>query len=543
MEENIEEQIIAESSNETLSDLRELTIQCRALLHQLSFINRPTHTDRAEASDLMASFNIWAANMGVFRTGRQSLTFRLKSAPDISKLVQQLLVALKRNLAGLKPVGQSSEVFSNTIVTKLDLKRLNPGWNKAQRAGSVASVQIPASRFPSIPKLDPGGISFTCPYCFLICPAKEASGQSQWRSHLIHDFEPFFCVFDDCSSPFTCADTYTGWLAHMRDAHTQPEWYCWHCKTASYPLSPFSTSEELEDHLKNHHREEITDSLRSTLVKHSMIRDQYALHECPFCNGFPEEIEKNYRNRDSEQARESLSKHVRDHLVSVALILAPLETGESGGELDDTKSEAQRDNNSERDFDGVGDTYELECGKSSCDCKDNPDHDGWEMKDMRAASDITQLWRYILDEKMSGNWMNPTQEPSTTRVKLNQLPQRPPSPIVKSPNFDKRDASQKGHSSTLSNMATMASIYRSRGQWDAAEKLEMEVMETSSAVLGPEHSATLNSVANLASIYQIQTRWKEAELLLTRPSQPGFDIPKTKTMERSRVVAFAGNRN
>ncbi|KAI1739865.1 hypothetical protein F4680DRAFT_126310 [Xylaria scruposa] len=512
MEENVEEQIIAQTSNETLSGLRELTIECRSLLHQLS-----VDTNKVEAEDLMASFNIWAANMGVFSEGRQSLTFRLKSAPDISKLVQQLLVALKRDLgkvllrtdseedsspnsdsddssdrsstssyrqfqafedeevplppqitiwtpvqniitslrqlaltvrlAGaqhrqeriqrfknldrnketcqlferyarqtvdfqfpnasqilrertavsiatrrarflyleqhqkkistlnepapelhpnevtgdeqeissvlhpkLKRAGSSrsvvqpSEVLSSTIVTKLDLKQPNPNWNKIQRAESVSSVKIPTSAFPSIPKLDPGGTSFTCPYCLLVCPAKEGSGHSQWRNHLIHDFEPFFCIFDDCSSPFICADTYTGWLAHMRDEHTQPEWHCWYCKNASPSPNPFSASVNLESHLKKHHREEVPDSLRPTLVKHSMIHDQHALRECPFCGGFPEEIEKKHHNRDSEQARESLTKHVRDHLIHVALILAPLGTGEPpdselDGEFDDTKSE------------------------------------------------------------------------------------------------------------------------------------------------------------------------------------------------------------
>ena len=60
------------------------------------------------------------------------------------------------------------------------------------------------------------------------------------------------------------------------------------------------------------------------------------MQDCPFRGGFPEEIEKDHPNRDCKQARESLSKHVRDHLVSVTLILAPLETGEPGSELSDT---------------------------------------------------------------------------------------------------------------------------------------------------------------------------------------------------------------
>ncbi|KAI0446278.1 hypothetical protein F4803DRAFT_568292 [Xylaria telfairii] len=618
METNNEESTIAQTSDETLSDLRELSIQCRELLHHLSVNNRPTSTDGAEARELMANFNTWAANMGVFREGLQSLNSRLKSAPDISKLVQQLLIALQRSLekillrmgnkddspstsesddssdrsstssrrqdqtfggdkacfsprstvwtsihntiTGLRQleltvrqagaqhrqeridcfknlprneqvhklfedcarqkvdylfpkvsevlqkrmvvsivtrrarflyleqhqkktstlnepapelpqnkaakkeeemilpttrhgqkkaaysmlITQPSEVLSNTVVTKLDLKRLNLDPNKTRSAESVSSAKISTGTFPSVPKLDPGGISFTCPYCFLVCPAKEASGQSQWMRHLIYDFELFFCVFDDCSSPFTCAGTYTGWLAHMRDTHTQPTWHCWHCKTAASSSGPFLTPGELESHLEKHHQEEATDPFRPTLIKHSMIRDQYALQECPFCGGFPEEIEKKYDNRICKQARESLSKHVRDHLISVALILAPVETGELGSELDDTKSEAQRDNDSERSLHNVGNTYELECMNNSCDCQDirknsvlnwsiGPDHNDLEMKDMQAVSKISQLWRDILDEKMSDDRTDATLYSFAAKAQLEQSHLRPSS--VESPSL------------------------------------------------------------------------------------------------------------
>ncbi|KAI1453987.1 hypothetical protein F4805DRAFT_441186 [Annulohypoxylon moriforme] len=594
MEENDEEPKIDQTSDKTLSDLRDLSIQCRALLHQLPANAGP------EAGELMASFNIWTANMGVFREGRQSLTSRLKSAPEISELVQQLLTALKRDLEKIafrldskesssasesddssdrssissykqpqvsenleafpprttiwtsiqntitslrqlalavrragaqhrqeriqrfKNIERNKEVYqliercarqkvdhmfpnasevlrkrmaesiatrrtrfsyleqhqkktstlnepapelqqdetnerkegtalpkielaqqrianlesrmrpqpsivlSATAVTKLDLRGLNPTKNKLKRTESVSSVKISTGKFPSMPKLDSGHTSFTCPYCFLVCPAKEASGESQWMSHLIHDFEPFFCVFDECTSPFTCTDMYTGWLAHMRETHTQPEWHCWHCKTSS-SSGPFSTPSELESHLESHHREEITESLRPTLVKHSMIHDQHPLQECPFCGGFPEEIEKTYPDRDGKQSHEALEKHVRDHLVSVALILAPVEMGESGDELDDTKSNAQRDDDSERDLDGVGDTYELQCQNTSCDCKeesgfDCPENDAWEVADVQAVSNITQLWQYILSEKTSGEGADPTLEAFAANSQLDISP-------------------------------------------------------------------------------------------------------------------------
>lgn len=78
----------------------------------------------------------------------------------------------------LKPRVQQSEILSNTVNTKLDPQRLEPTPNK--RAESVSSVKISTNAFPPRPKLDPTGTSFSCPYCFMICPAKEISGQREW---------------------------------------------------------------------------------------------------------------------------------------------------------------------------------------------------------------------------------------------------------------------------------------------------------------------------------------------------------------------------
>lgn len=87
-----EKRHVPQLSEERLSDLRELSIRCRELLHQLSI------HDGARVRDQMASFNIWAANMGVFREGQQSIAHRLSSAPETSKLIQQLLEVLRRDI-------------------------------------------------------------------------------------------------------------------------------------------------------------------------------------------------------------------------------------------------------------------------------------------------------------------------------------------------------------------------------------------------------------------------------------------------------------
>lgn len=189
----------------------------------------------------------------------------------------------------------------------------------------------------------------------------------------------------------------------MRDTHTQPEWHCWHCKTGRQ----FSNSADLETHLEILHQEEVTDSLRPTLVKHSMVRDQPVLQDCPFCGGYPEEIEKDDPDRNGKRAREALEKHVRDHLIAVSMILAPVEKGGADGELDDTQSEAQRGNDSERDLDGLTEAYDIQCPNDSCDCREretnsvldwstDAGHRPEEIEDMQM---VIQLWQEIWDEK------------------------------------------------------------------------------------------------------------------------------------------------
>ena len=70
------------------------------------------------------------------------------------------------------------------------------------------------------------------------------------------------------------------------------------------------------------------------------------------------------------------------------------------------------------------------------------------------------------------------------------------------------------HPSTLTSMANLASTYRNQGRWKEAEELEVQVMETSSRVLGQEHPSTLTSMANLAFTWKSQGRNHEAILLL-----------------------------
>ncbi|CAJ0549768.1 Ff.00g033810.m01.CDS01 [Fusarium sp. VM40] len=580
MDDQVDDSSVLPTSKQTLSGIRELSIRCRDLLNQMSTLD--SITDAADARDIMTSFNIWAANLGIFDEGRLSVAYRLKDAPQVSHLTEKLLIELERYLedvitmiktgtyydgtssasesensstcsstpsyrlvessdddeplpgqskgsniwasiedtmTGLRQLGLSirlagtqhrqervsrfkklngpmydmferlarekidhnfnkasetlrkrmaesiatrrvrfmylekhqnklstlsspepplqdskriaehtiysaqpqlgsqnaeglptfepralfSQILSETVPTEYNTKEIRPIQKAPERGGSVASVVL-NSALPPIPKLDPGGASFACPFCFLVCPANEARGYERWKNHLIHDFEPFFCVYDECSSPFSCSDTFTGLLAHMRDAHTQPKWRCWHCNTTSSPKM-FSSADELNDHLENCHSTEVKDSLRSTVLEHSIVSTQHALRDCPFCGGFPIEIEERPSHQDREEALEKLEKHVREHLANVALILAPRETGEPVDTMSDSISDAKAGKNSERDVEGIDEDNELQCLNVSCDCheteKDSANR--WpaycEIEDESEIERITELWNVISEEK------------------------------------------------------------------------------------------------------------------------------------------------
>ncbi|KAJ6060697.1 hypothetical protein N7444_002551 [Penicillium canescens] len=91
-----------------------------------------------------------------------------------------------------------------------------------------------------------------------------------------------------------------------------------------------------------------------------------------------------------------------------------------------------------------------------------------------------------------------------------------------------------GHADTLKSMANLAVTYRSQGRWEEAEQLQVQVMETHKTKLGDGHPDTLASIANLASTYWNQGRWEEAEqlelqVMETSKTKLGEDHPSTLT--------------
>ncbi|KAK3364215.1 hypothetical protein B0T25DRAFT_529588 [Lasiosphaeria hispida] len=63
-------------------------------------------------------------------------------------------------------------------------------------------------------------------------------------------------------------------------------------------------------------------------------------------------------------------------------------------------------------------------------------------------------------------------------------------------------------------MASLAVTLWNQGRWEEAEKLEVQVMETSKTKLGANHPDTLSSMANLAFTWKGQGRHADALALM-----------------------------
>ncbi|KAK4194959.1 hypothetical protein QBC40DRAFT_311056 [Triangularia verruculosa] len=99
------------------------------------------------------------------------------------------------------------------------------------------------------------------------------------------------------------------------------------------------------------------------------------------------------------------------------------------------------------------------------------------------------------------------------------------------------------HPDTLTSIGNLASTYRHQGWWEEVEKLDlqeeaeklfMQVIETFKTKLGADHPDTLRSMANLASTYRHQGWWEEAEklevqVMETSKTKLGVDHPSTLT--------------
>src|SRR2546421_8332751 len=117
----------------------------------------------------------------------------------------------------------------------------------------------------------------------------------------MQDFEPYFCTFDQCKAPFDISNSFDGLLDHLQS----------HLPVRHHVDDPNGkhreyVEEEFEDHINSHGN--VSDEVMATLKEVSRKKGAFLFESCPFCGGYPDDLEKRFPNRDTLDAQKELRK-------------------------------------------------------------------------------------------------------------------------------------------------------------------------------------------------------------------------------------------
>lgn len=179
----------------------------------------------------------------------------------------------------------------------------------------------------------------------------------------MQDFEPYFCIFDNCNAPFEVPNTFQGLLSHLQ-GHCPERWYI---QTPDGQRLEFEDEKAFEAQILE--QEACPETLMSTLKHISRQRAPLFLDNCPFCGGYPDTIEKLFPDRRSLDAQHALRKHIKEHMHNIALFLPPYRDELwKGAEVADTNSSVDIRPQSARALDDTISQIST-CDREECDCK------------------------------------------------------------------------------------------------------------------------------------------------------------------------------
>ncbi|ROW15179.1 hypothetical protein VPNG_03035 [Cytospora leucostoma] len=267
----------------------------------------------------------------------------------------------KRSIDNSPPRDQLKVKAAQTTATKITKLDVRPQSKQKQPAESVASVALKNPGFPPPPPLD--GSSFQCPYCRLEFRASEAQ-KDRWRMHVINDFEPYFCTIEDCKAPFDVPNTFNGLLSHLQE-HNEERF---HVNLPDGEHGELSES-DFENYITRHG--EWSEEMRSTIKEASRHKAAYLFQMCPFCGGIPDILMKRFPDVDTPEYQMELRKHVKEHMLILALFLQPYREDFDNRTI--TTSAHTRRTNPEQIVEDPSEFYSV-CDEPECDCKKEGEH-------------------------------------------------------------------------------------------------------------------------------------------------------------------------
>ncbi|CZR68612.1 uncharacterized protein PAC_18511 [Phialocephala subalpina] len=276
----------------------------------------------------------------------------------LAQLLQKQEPPKRLNIPVRRLLQDQRTIYSATENTKLEMRPLP---RREERVESVASIALRHPGFPPRPRSS--GASFQCPYCRLEFRAREAD-EDRWSQHVMQDFEPYFCTWEGCTTPFDVPNTFDGLLAHLQD-HLEERY---HVDMPDGEHKEFN-EKEFEEHVARHGK--VSNEMLVTMKEASQRKGAFLFESCPFCGGYPDVLEK--LDPDTPEAQKELRRHIKQHMQDIALFLPP-HREDTVNEDDEFKSSIVTRRSVGHSDLGVPDDFITVCGREGCDCKDKGKH-------------------------------------------------------------------------------------------------------------------------------------------------------------------------
>ncbi|KAL3477431.1 hypothetical protein BJX99DRAFT_257460 [Aspergillus californicus] len=248
------------------------------------------------------------------------------------------LTASKTRKKELVTVRQVASVMTATTAQPDRMKRAR----SIKSAISVADAEVECNQeaLPLPPKVPLNAVEHECPFCYMVCPLEDLSGD-RWKKHVIQDIMPYFCVLEECPTPNTLFESGLGWLKHMKTQHVVTSWTC---MDDSHDTTLFFDSDSaFKDHMHACHihafPEDELDEIAA--ASYQQLPVDNVITNCPFCSP----------DVDINLPSENIINHLAEHLVSLAQISISWQMDGEGNESHSSRATSLSDDIHTRSYD------------------------------------------------------------------------------------------------------------------------------------------------------------------------------------------------
>jgi hypothetical protein len=128
---------------------------------------------------------------------------------------------------------------------------------------------------------------------------------------------PYICILDDCLKSSDVFRTFEDWVLHMQTEHRVIQWRCF---APSHGPQSFDSEKSYERHIHEHHPGTFAPSELPALTRMSLRSTFQIFSLCPFCDFLPDEAKNTSSITLSNDAQDSLQRHVATHMEELSLI-------------------------------------------------------------------------------------------------------------------------------------------------------------------------------------------------------------------------------